>query len=476
MMEQFPLNLVFLNFEMLILFLVLSMRVITGQFKKINKRTWIMLFSILFVSFLLIFSLPRMYFGPSYRGVQVAKNILIRGEPVTCEYIDYNVLKCQKFNYILGLPVLLSIVFSTFGMSPYIAINTISFFGWLSVLLIFLFSHLLFKDEKIALISSVLLALSPLFLLLSSTVSDYVVADFFVILTFIGLLTYLRTNNIKVLIFSSLSLAFLGQLSEVLVFFSIPYFLILYQKDRFNKRFLSSLLIFTIFTFPMLFQHLFFGIRSSLKMFIPYFNLPMFYHLFFLSFVGVYFLTKEKKKEELLLLLGITFIPFALIFFYSVSFFNYFLLLYPGLVLLTSYGMKKISDKYGKSVLISILFIYIIIFSYTYYGMHSGKFTDNYIKETEIAENINKLVPSDCYVFTLSPGILRSTSDVKATYIGNNINRTYNNMIKKGACIYFFYDIGYRDLEKYSTNSGCMFFKDTLGLNNNSKIKLYKMK
>lgn len=478
MIEQFPLNIVFFDLELLILFLIISIKTILIQFKGISKKTWITLSLVVFISFILIFSLPRIYIGSTYREVQAAKNIVVRGEPMNCMYVDYNVLKCQKFDYILGLPIILSIVFSIFGMSPTIAINTISIFGWLSILLIFLLSYLFFKDEKVALISSFILALSPLHVFLSSTISDYTVANFFVMLTFIGLLTYVRTNDIKVLIFSLLSLAFLGQLLEVLIFFSIPYFLVVYKKDRLNKRFLVSLLIFLIFILPMLFQHLLFGLMLSLRGFISYFNLPMFYHLLFFSFIGIYFLAIEKRRKDLLFLLEVTIIPLLLVFFYSVFYFSYFLLLYPGIILLTSYGIRKILEEYGKTPFILILLIYVIIFSYTYYDISSGGFTNKYIKETEIAGNINMLVPKDCYVFTFYPGMLRSTSDVKTISLDDeNIKKVYDDIIKRSNCVFFFCDIRCNNQRLCKKNYACTLFKKSLKANGISpEIKLYRIK
>jgi hypothetical protein len=159
--------------------------------------------------------------------------------------------------------------FSPFGKFGWIFIHKIfSFFtgttlkeiylpnillGSLTPIIIFLLTYLLFRRRMIAIISTLLFAISPIFLRISSTVSYTAPAIFFSMLTFLFLFLYLKKNqSIKFLITSLLSLYITIQTRTEYILL-IPLFFITFlafnRKENYPK---NLLIIFFIFLTPYL--------------------------------------------------------------------------------------------------------------------------------------------------------------------------------------------------------------------------------
>lgn len=433
-----------MNLGLLSFFLILCFPEMKEQFKGIKRRTWMILILILIIGLIMAISLPKMHFfyTKEYSQLQVAKNILLQGKAETCEYLDYNLIECQNYKGPLGVPLIFALSFSIFGISNYVAINTVAFFGGLSIILMFLFCYLLFRNETLALFSAFILTFSPLYSFFSSTANNYIIGNLFILLTLIGFFTYIKNRNLKILLFSVISLAFVLQLSEVFIFFPVLIFLIFSRNKRISYKFWLSCAIFLLLSLPIFFQTLNLQFPFlRLSSYFPVSGVPFFYPLLCLSLPGIYFLGKE-KKEIFLFLLAWIFLFFFLAFFYSDFYFDYFLIFYPSLILFTVFGIKKLSDRFGNKSILILMALFLCFFSYSFYSISNPQLMKSsmIVRETRIADNIENIIPENCYVMTATPEVLRSTSEAKTIRIKNVNNEIKERILQETGCFFFFYN------------------------------------
>ncbi len=176
--------------------------------RKLTKNIYFWLFLILvFSSFLRIYQLGDVPSG-------------FTADEAAFGYNAFSILETGKDEYGKAFPIVLK-SFGDFKPALYsyldipfvylFDLNTFStrlpsaIFGIATVILIYFFSFKLFKDRKIALISSLLLAISPWHLILSRVVSEVVASLFFILLMSYGLLSLNEKYNKRWIFISLIS-------------------------------------------------------------------------------------------------------------------------------------------------------------------------------------------------------------------------------------------------------------------------------
>lgn len=105
-----------------------------------------------------------------------------------------------------GYYYLATISIKAFGLNEFATRFPAALFGSLSVLAIYFLSLNIFKDKKISLLSSLLLAMAPWSIVLSRTSAETIVALFFIILGFAFIIFSLQNKNLSYLLSGSLLL------------------------------------------------------------------------------------------------------------------------------------------------------------------------------------------------------------------------------------------------------------------------------
>lgn len=125
-------------------------------------------------------------------------------------------------------------------------------FGSLLIILMFFFVKKVFKSEGVAIISSALIAFSPL--LIKETLPEMDVAvSFFVILSAYFMFSYLESRNRSDLILTALLIGIATMVKLYALFFAIGFFAIIMYKDMKNNRAqaLKNALIFILVLFVL---------------------------------------------------------------------------------------------------------------------------------------------------------------------------------------------------------------------------------
>ncbi len=231
-------------------------------FKKIKKQTWVLI-SILFLFGLVlrIFYVPNLHlmYVDEFFYMESAKNILIHGKSELCSY-TLNGLDCIAYNKLSGWPLLISWVFLFFGFNRFLIINFNSLLGALSIVMVFLTTYVLFRNEKISLLSSLFTTVLPFHLVWSSTAETNASASLFVLLFVFSFLLYNKTKkwNFFLLSFLTLSFACFIRIENGLLFIPLVAMALLDRKRLVKGKktlpFIPPLSVFTIFLFTELFK------------------------------------------------------------------------------------------------------------------------------------------------------------------------------------------------------------------------------
>lgn len=151
-----------------------------------------------------------------------------------------------------------------FGLNEFATRFPAALFGSLSIFAIYFLAHAIFRDNKISIISALLLAISPWNIVLSRISAETLVALFFVMLGFVFIINYLNNKLQIQLILGTLSL-FLSLFiyPSPRIFVPVFYLLLLlilipsiYKKISLKRIFsiLASFLIITITSFSLIFM------------------------------------------------------------------------------------------------------------------------------------------------------------------------------------------------------------------------------
>lgn len=440
-MQLFNLILIALLFLVL---LILNFTYITSKytkkaFKSIKKKTWILLLLIFLTGFFLRMfvttHMHNLYFDED-GYIDIAKHIANNGNNCLCLKNTKGICEFCGYSFkSVGFSFLLAIIFKIFGASHSVAFNTVTVVGSLTVLAIFFFSYLLFKDEKIALLSALILAFYPIHIRWSGSVSAEVFSLFFIILTFTYLMLYKKTNKVTFLILSLLLLTYTITVKEenflLLIFFG-AFFL---TKKKYRQIFLGVLFVTLAILTPYLIGNYIFHKDIPAEDFSARYtfwkygkilsfeflkkDLPT--NLFFLidwnytmhiilalNFIGIFYMLKNKKN------LCITFLAwfFTIIALFSAyigmpliqSEVRHYIPAIISIIIFSSYGLKTLSkEKALKKSKISYFVIgFILVSTIVYIPYLTSKISpvQSVQNDHDFVEKILEIVPKDCTIIT----------------------------------------------------------------------------
>ena len=220
-------------------FIIFNLKNIFLLFSKIKRKTWILLLLIFVIGFVLRFfvvtHMHNLYYDEE-AYLDIAKHISSKWNNCLCLYnVDGDCKFCGFSFKSIGYLFILGIFFKLFGVSSLVAFYVSSLFGSLTIMIIFLFSYLLFKKEKIALLSSLVLALFPLHIRWSGSAAAEIVSLFFIITTFLFLFIYFEFRKFKYLILAVLVLIFSMTVKEENLLL-LPFFFLFFIVKRFSKK------------------------------------------------------------------------------------------------------------------------------------------------------------------------------------------------------------------------------------------------
>ncbi len=472
---------IFLNLILLIVLLYLNVNSLKQFFLKIKRTTWILLFAVLILALVLRIVIPsqiHLLYLDEYKYIEAGKNVISTG--TLGDYAKSS-----------GWPVILSIVFSVFGISNIVAIYTSIVFGSLTILLIFFLSLLLIKNQRISLFVALIFSLIPFHILWSSTAETNVVSVFFVALSLFFCCLYLESKDEDKLLFwlSWVTLAFTAQLRPENYILPLVFFLITLdlKKKHFLKSVTKSLVPLAVFlilsfgNFIVLFDFYnsvnwaeshtsgeiteknfslsnlwnnskTWGVFIFLNQLHPY----LFSLLFVLGFL--YHMFNNKLNSFLFLLM--LFCSFWIIYFSSWFSFNsgfdflgktrLYLNFYPILIIWVGYGLlflqkiilnlkfKFLKEKIKHLFFLVIVCVFIIVLL-TYLEKADTNFP-TYILEARLPEEIEKEIPPTCVIILHEPIVLKASTNLNAVSLKiflSNASNFKDEIFKNYNCVLF---------------------------------------
>jgi len=470
------------NFLILVFSFVVNFQAIKKRFSKIKLQTWAFLFFIFLIAiFLRAFVTPttcRIFFDEDIY-LETGKEILVRGNGSLCNYGD--ALGCYEYDLMKwpnGYPFLLAVSYFFAGVSDVVGFNLNIALGSIAVVLIFLITYLITKNERASLFSALFFALIPVHIMWSATAAAEPVLLFFTTLAVFCFLFSFEQNNLKSHIMATASLAYAVQIKpEGLVL--LPFFalvVILLDKQFFkkieDKKFLAVWAIFFFLIIPYLvhMNHSFerdtwgseggkFGLEYAAKN-IPinlifwirgYENIehPILFTIF--AVIGSLFWFFKNKRVTATLLVWFFLMFFLYAFFYAGSVLygadvRYSLSGYPPLIILAgigSYSTIEFLKKKRYKRILTLLIVSLTLISFIFYlpsistpaedieeARHSRAYRQFAIKTAEEFDD-------SCYILSHVPSIyLVMGKNSLQTWNAQNKERM-NEIFNKTDCVIF---------------------------------------
>ena len=230
-------------------FLVLFLAARAGKqlsepFYSVSRKSWLILFAIFLLALLLrvfMSGFQHLVLWDEFLHLNTAESLItthrlgvcIFGAPSQpCELLIHS-------QYPGGYPVLLALMFSVFGISEAGALVFSVCLSALSAVLIFLLAYVMFRSERIALSSALLLSLVPVLIIFSSTTTPNATSLFFILLSMFFSVVFMRKRSFSLLALSCASLVFTSYIrheNTILLFSAIPLAL-LYYSGRYEELF-----------------------------------------------------------------------------------------------------------------------------------------------------------------------------------------------------------------------------------------------
>jgi len=249
-----------INLLLIVISICFGYKDIVSGFKKIKKSTWIILIIILLFGFYLrMFVVPHSHhiFFDEDIYLNMAQNIVNEGKACLCNYGNTeNCFNCISNKQPYGLPAFYSIFFFLFGVSETVAVNVSIIIATFSILLVFLVSYLIFKEEKLSVYSALVFTLVPIHLRWSVTQALGPLLVFFSLLTILLFLIYLEKRKGFILFAFFCTLAYACQIrpESMLMAVVAASFFIFMDHNIFkivrDKKFLIALILFFILILP----------------------------------------------------------------------------------------------------------------------------------------------------------------------------------------------------------------------------------
>ena len=395
-------------FSIFLILLLINIKTIFRELRKVQKKTWIILFIIFLFGFWLRNAEYRYgqgfdgYFYQDTAKVLYEKDLFMKGCAIG------NIDSCLLYHQPLfpaGFPYLITFLFHLFGEHDILAMYLSGILSSLTIPIIFLIGYFLFSNERKGLYAALVFSLIPLDILIAPTASVRSVSLFFIALTVLFYLMALKRDSVKfwslVAITSSLSIYMRQENSIIFIPMLVGLFLFGYFKREhfknmnsikqtflFNsKKFAVPIIIFIItqipvqhwiifsnlkdmgqggalFTFdsakvkiPLMFQSLFLPVKTTgIHIFPPLISI--------ISVSSLIFLFKKQYFKQILFLLTLFFVFFLIAAFYFAS--GIIIYLHPivlSYALLSGFVIGKIEGKIklNKAVFFSIIFIILLV-------------------------------------------------------------------------------------------------------------------
>jgi len=447
----------YLNLLLIMIFAILSSNIIYKKLTKIKKRYLIALI-IVFLAGLYI----RLHYSPLHHGffidesfyMESAKNILAH---------QRSFLSTGDYEKQIGWPVLLTIPFFIFGVNNYVAIYTSVFIGSLSVFLIFVLVFLIFRNEKSALFSSVLLAVLPLHIFYSGTAETAAASIFFILLTYISFFFMLEKFDIKFAYLTLFLLLFAIQvrLENFLMFIPMTIYILIKKVDLRWKKSVVPAMISIPFFASVIFQYFqikgfyvkayatelaFFGFENiSDKFYLFIKSIDLFYLFFiFIAVIGAYYsFKKEKLLSYFFASWFLVFSLYYLLYLFADDF--HFLPALVALIPIAAFGIDSLiayfseyfKIKQNNLLLFSIIFI-LALFFISYDGVSMPYFE----LETRVMGKLSEDIPPDCIIVAELPNIITSTTELEAIGTAKFLNDASDDLFSyKNRCLLYFEDM-----------------------------------
>ncbi len=349
-----------------------------------------------------------------------------------------------------GYPLLLSFSFLLFGFSNTTTYYWNIFLTNFVILAIFLFTYSLFQNKKIAIYSSFIAAVSPLFLLFSSiSAVNLISATFVLFALFIFTLYYKSNNENKKLFYCSIFLLAFSLNRRIENFLLLLLLFPLYiNKEKRVKRlnFWLPLLILLLLSLPTILlistggghglssleegflgrEYILEDLRLLDEVFIGHLIKPMFAPTFFIFFsiigiivsIRIYF-TKRKnfgsKKHFSILLLFYWFGSY-LVLYLSLNrvgiHWNMAINIYPVYIIFSCIGIYTVETgliklfKTNKQFYLTILIISIILISFLFFtseNVYWKRINGGGTPITELPILLEKDIKDNCTVLVIGP-------------------------------------------------------------------------
>lgn len=433
-----------LIFLILILIIICNLiyfnsKVLKKYFGGVRKRTWFLLI-LIFLSGLLLrmFLIPHMHnlYYDEDGYLDIAKHISKEGNNCLCLYNTNGA--CNFCGYSLksvGFSFLLAVFFKIFGISHNVAFNVVVVFGSLTIFVMFLFLYALFEKEGLALLGALILALYPLHLRWSGSVSAEIISLFFILLTFLFLILYFRIGKLTVLLTSVLLLCFTMAVKEENILLGLFFLVPFITERKYRKIFLILSLFFVCLLLPYLLGNFIFHTESGIENYaarytfwkqgkildFSFFKDTILQNLFFFinkdytflivilfSFLGAIFMFKENKKLGLMF----TFWPLLVLSLFS-SYLGiplvfdevrHYIPMLLSVVTFSSYGMFYLYDNhfFRRIKFFDILIVIVlvsIVFYIPYLTSQKSPVLTAQRDHDFIIQSLDK-VPEECLIVT----------------------------------------------------------------------------
>jgi Dolichyl-phosphate-mannose-protein mannosyltransferase len=458
----------------LLIFVIKSM---WKQFSRVKLISWILLGVIVLLGvYQFWFVAPhthRVYFDEDIY-TSIAANIATQGIALKTNYGTPQ--KCIEGEYNKdpsGMPAVVSLAFSMFGVDEYLASRVTVTISILTIILIFILSYLLFANELLSLLASLMFVLLPETIIWAPTVAAEPYFVFFAALAFVGLFQYLKTFKARDLFFALLVVAYAAQTRPEGILLLIPFQIALFFAKDFtdnlkDKKFILSWIGFLILIIPQFLTFAVFrqenwgaGDSSMFGLSIFLYNLKTNFLYFFenlrvpvlfssLAVLGFFPFRKWFKEKITLLAFGAVFFVIFL-FFYAGSY-NYgtdvrfSLILNIPLVILAACGVILINSLLVKRIklwLLVIIWIILFILSYraVYPAIPIGKESENSRVSHDYMVEILRELPEDSYLLSYDPCIvINNRRSAAQTFYGAN-KEVMDDIFSKTDHVYFYRDI-----------------------------------
>lgn len=493
-----PLSLL-ISFSAILVLSVMNRYTFARKFSKVAKKTWIALLLIFLLGFSLRALTPqthRIYFDEDIFE-NIAQNILNSGRAILCNYgtpsgCEEYILNKQPNSY----SFLLAITYAVFGVSEAAAFWLNVFIGSVTTFFIFMLAYIIFKNEKIALYSSLVFTLTPLHIIWSATAATEPSMVLFVVLAAISFILYLEIKKISILLLFSFLLIFTLQTRYESLLLVIPLLILflLYGKPVRNlelhgKKFLLIFPLMLILLTPHLLhldyankdswgssgeklsaKYLGFNLSINTAFFLENTRYPAFFTL--VAIIGaIYSLINNRKA---FVFLGSLFTVFFTVYlFFYAGHYNagvdakYSLAVAPPLAVFAGLGFFFLEGKIGKvlpnSYIVIILSILIAFSFFIPYVATIWKESFAAREYHDFALRTAEKLDPNCYIFSHVPSMYIVNGKNSAQLWNLNAPQKMKNLSEKTDCI--IYDEGYWcQLPAPYNTVGCQNFHSTYNL------------